>query len=67
MRPAALHHRVEKLEAAAREAVTPSVGQQIVGILEGRAPGPRATDVELSRTRMGRLLLQRRAELGYPE
>ena len=61
--------RIEKLEAEAREAVTPSVGRQIVDILERRAPGPRATDEELARTRMGRLLLQRqrRAGLGYPE
>jgi hypothetical protein len=60
MRPAALHARVARLEAAAEQASTPSVGRQIVDILEGRDPGPRLTDEELGRTRVGRLLLERR-------
>ena len=68
MRPAALHARVAGLEAAAEQASTLSVGRRIVDILEGRARGPGLTDEELSRTRVGRLLLerQRRAEAGYP-
>ena len=53
MRPAALHARVARLEAAAEQASTPSVGRQIVDILEGRDPGPRLTDEELGRTRVG--------------
>ena len=69
MRPAALHHRVEKLEAAARQGTTPSTGATIAAILEGRHPGPRLSDQELARSATGRRLLERRqrwAEAGYP-
>jgi hypothetical protein len=61
--------RIEKLEATAREAATPTLGATIAAILEGRHPVPRTSDEELARTRMGRLLLQRQrlAGLGYPE
>ena len=61
MRPAALHHRVARLEAEAREAVTPSIGQQIAAILDGK-PGSRAPvpDEQLSQSKVGRLLLERR-------
>jgi hypothetical protein len=59
--------RIEKLEATAREATTPTLGAVVAAILEGRDTGPRATDDELARTRMGRLLLKRRqkAEAGF--
>jgi hypothetical protein len=60
-----LQARVEKLEA--EQESTPSIGAQIVAILEARAPGPRLSEEELARTKMGRLLLERRrrAELDY--
>jgi hypothetical protein len=62
-----LQSRVERLEAAAAEASTPSVGVQVALILDGKATGPRLSDEELGRTKMGRLLLARRqrAEIGY--
>jgi hypothetical protein len=58
---------VARLEAEARDAATPTVGQRIAAILEGRHPGPRLADEELARSKTGRLLLerQRRARLGY--
>jgi hypothetical protein len=64
----ALHHRVAKLEAQAARATTPTVGAMIAAILDGKGFGRPLTDEELSRTRMGRLLLERRrrAEAGYP-
>jgi hypothetical protein len=60
--------RVAQLEAAARQESTPTIGAQIAAILDGRHPGPRATDEELARSKVGRLLLARRerAESGYP-
>jgi hypothetical protein len=60
MRPATLHHRVARLEAEAARATTPTVGAMIAAILDGKASGPRATDEELSRSKVGRLLLERR-------
>jgi hypothetical protein len=71
VRPAALHARVAKLEAAAREETTPTIGATIAAILSGK-PGsrPPVSDEELAQTRLGRLLLQRRqrrwAEASYP-
>jgi hypothetical protein len=67
MMPAALCHRVARLEAAAEQASRPTVGATIAAILEGRHPGPRLSDEQLAATRMGRLLLarRRRAEIGY--
>jgi hypothetical protein len=63
-----LRPRVEKLEAEATRARTPSVGAAIVDILEGRDRRPGLSDEELARTKVGRLLLQRRqrAEVNYP-
>ena len=60
--------RIEKLEATAREATTPTLGATIAAILEGRHPVPRTSDEELGRCKVGRLLLQRRqrAEVNYP-
>jgi hypothetical protein len=52
--------RVERLEAEARQATTPTIGATIAAILDGKATGPRLTDEELGRTRVGRLLLARR-------
>jgi hypothetical protein len=69
VRPAALHHRVGKLEAAARAATVPTTGAVIAAILSGR-PGsrPPVPDEVLSQSKVGRLLLQRRAraESGCP-
>jgi hypothetical protein len=64
-----LQARVERLEAAAEQAATPSIGTVVAAILDGRHPGPRLSDEELGRCKVGRLLLQRRAraELGFPE
>jgi hypothetical protein len=61
--------RIEKLETAARDAVTPSVGATIAAILEDREPRAPIPDEVLGRTRVGRLLVERRrrAGLGYPE
>jgi hypothetical protein len=56
--------RIERLETAAEQASTPTIGQQIVDILERRAQGPRLSVEELSRCKVGRLLLQRRARAG---
>jgi copper homeostasis protein CutC len=53
VRPAALHHRVEKLEAAARQGTTPSTGATIAAILEGREPRAPIPDEVLARTRVG--------------
>jgi hypothetical protein len=64
VRPAALHHRVARLEAAAEQAATPSVGVLVVAILDGMAPGPRTPDEVLLQTRVGRLLLARRTRAG---
>jgi hypothetical protein len=60
--------RVERLEAEARQATTPTIGAVIAAILEGRHPVPRTSDEELGRCKVGRLLLQRRqrAEVNYP-
>jgi hypothetical protein len=61
--------RVEKLEREARQESTPTIGAVVAAILDGRHPGPRLSDEELGRCKVGRLLLQRRAraELGFPE
>jgi hypothetical protein len=56
----ALHHRVAKLEAAAGQASTPTVGAMVANILDRREPRAPLTDEELGRTRVGRLLLERR-------
>jgi hypothetical protein len=63
----ALRSRVERLEAEQERQSTPSIGAVIAAILDGRHPGPRLTDEELARTKVGRLLLERRrrAEAGY--
>jgi hypothetical protein len=61
--------RIEKLEAEARDAATPTIGSVVAAILSGR-PGSRAPvpDEVLSQSKVGRLLLQRRAraESGCP-
>jgi hypothetical protein len=68
MRPAGLHHRVARLEAEATRQTTPTIGATIAAILDGKHAGPRLSDEELGHTRMGRLLLQRRAQAkaGHP-
>jgi hypothetical protein len=60
----ALGARIERLAA---EQGGQSIGRQIVDILEGRAPGPPATDEELSRCKVGRLLLARRRRAGLAD
>jgi hypothetical protein len=61
--------RVAQLEAEARQESTPTIGRQIVDILEGRTPRTPVPDEELARTATGRVLLARRerAGLGYLE
>jgi hypothetical protein len=64
----ALHGRVERLEAKARQATVPTIGSVVAAILSRRKPGPPITDEELAKSAAGRLLVerQRRAEAGYP-
>jgi hypothetical protein len=65
----ALHHRVARLEVEAERRTTPSVGAMIAAILDGKGPRAPIADAELAKSRVGRLLLQRRqrwAEAGYP-
>jgi hypothetical protein len=65
----ALQARLEKLEAEVERATTPGIGAQIAAILSGQEPRPRRSDEELARTKVGRLLLERRrrAELNYQD
>jgi hypothetical protein len=55
-----LQARVERLEAEAEQASTPTIGAMVAAILDGKGLGRPLTDEELSRCRVGRLLLARR-------
>jgi hypothetical protein len=59
MRPA-LCTRIEKLEAAAARAATPTLGATIAAILDGKGPWAPIPDEVLLQTRVGRLLVERR-------
>jgi hypothetical protein len=64
MRPAALRHRVARLEAAAARQGTPTIRATIAAILDGQGPRVPIGDEELSRFAVGRLLLERRRRAG---
>jgi hypothetical protein len=69
MRPAGLHSRVARLEVEAERQSTPSIGSVVASILGGKGPRAPISDEELARTKVGRLLLERRrrAEIGFQD
>jgi hypothetical protein len=58
----------KQIEQLAKQQDGQSIGAQVAAILDGKASGPRLTDEELARTKVGRLLLERRrrTEADYP-